>query len=674
MIDHHSTLVSSFHRFRWVFCQLEVLRHCFPTNLRLILEELPKSLDETYKRILKGINYANQEHAYRLLQCLTVASRPLRIEELAEVLAVDFSPGGIPKLKKDWRWEDQEAAVLSACSSLVSVITDNGHRIVQFSHFSVKEYLTSDRLASSTDEVSRFHIPIEPSHAILAQACLGVLFCLDDHTDGDDVEKKIPLVQYAAEYWVGHVQVGNVELRMKDALDQFFDLDNPHFSTWVRILDQYHLTTTIFNDEDPKAVLPSAAPLYFAAESGLRGLVERLVIKHPQQVNERGGRDGTPLHASVEGGHIEVVQLLLSHGADVNPSYKMSPLHIASLNGHLEIGRCLLNHGASVNFQRDDGWTPLHSAVANGHLEVSRMLLEHNAEVDAWTVDGSTPLLYAMKNGELDLVRLLLNHGSDVCQHDDHKNTPLHLAVAYGHVEIVRMLLERGAKANVWNDGGCTPLLAASTEGSSKVMQLLLDHEAQVYVHDNYGNTPLHCAAGKGHLELVRILLEHKVEVNSQDEGGCTPLHVASREGRSDIVQLLLDHYAHVHIQTNFGDTPLHHAAGNGHTEVTRILLERDAQVDSRNNNGSTALHAASEGGYSDIVRLLLDYDAHLRVHDNSGNSPLHYAIASGDVEVARLLLERDAEVNSRDDHDSTLALSENADPNPPSYAFGLSQ
>ncbi|KAH9012828.1 hypothetical protein EDB83DRAFT_2189553, partial [Lactarius deliciosus] len=158
--------------FRWVFCQLEVLRHCFPTNLRRILDELPKSLDETYKRILKEINNANREHAYRLLQCLAVASRPLRVEELAEVLAFDLSPRGIPKLISDWRWEDQEEAVLSACSSLVSIIVDNGSRVVQFSHFSVKEFLISDRLASCIEDVSRFHIPIEPSHMVLAQACL----------------------------------------------------------------------------------------------------------------------------------------------------------------------------------------------------------------------------------------------------------------------------------------------------------------------------------------------------------------------------------------------------------------------------------------------------------------------------------------------------------------------
>ncbi|KAN0141731.1 hypothetical protein V8E53_000193 [Lactarius tabidus] len=73
--------------FRWIFCQLDVLRHCFPTNLRRVLEELPKSLDESYKRILKEINNANRLHAYRLLQCLMVASRPLLVEELAEMLA-----------------------------------------------------------------------------------------------------------------------------------------------------------------------------------------------------------------------------------------------------------------------------------------------------------------------------------------------------------------------------------------------------------------------------------------------------------------------------------------------------------------------------------------------------------------------------------------------------------
>jgi hypothetical protein len=47
-----------------------------------MLEELPETLDETYERILRDINKANRVHAHRLLQCLTVAIRPLRVAEL----------------------------------------------------------------------------------------------------------------------------------------------------------------------------------------------------------------------------------------------------------------------------------------------------------------------------------------------------------------------------------------------------------------------------------------------------------------------------------------------------------------------------------------------------------------------------------------------------------------
>ena len=90
-----------------MFCQLEVLRHCFPSSVRQILEELPESLDETYERILKEIRKPKQEHAHRLLQCLVAAVRPLRVEELAEVLAFDVTAEGIPNLNLDWRWEKQ---------------------------------------------------------------------------------------------------------------------------------------------------------------------------------------------------------------------------------------------------------------------------------------------------------------------------------------------------------------------------------------------------------------------------------------------------------------------------------------------------------------------------------------------------------------------------------------
>src|SRR5712672_3179711 len=101
-------------RFRWTSCQLDVLKDCHSSDVLRFLEELPESLDETYERVLREIKKPDQNHARRLLQCLVVAIRPLRVEELAEVLAIDYSDAeGIPKLMPNWRRMDQERALLT---------------------------------------------------------------------------------------------------------------------------------------------------------------------------------------------------------------------------------------------------------------------------------------------------------------------------------------------------------------------------------------------------------------------------------------------------------------------------------------------------------------------------------------------------------------------------------
>ena len=220
-----------------MFCQLEVLRHCFPPSVRRILEELPDSLDETYERILREIRKPNQGHAHQLLQCLVAAVRPLRVEELAEVLAFDFNAEGIPKLNPGWRWQDQEEAVMSACSSLVIIVKDGDSRIVQFSHFSVKEFLTANRLAEPIRDVSRYHIRLEAAHTILAQACLGVLLRLDDRVDRDKIEN-FPLARYAAQYWATHARFENASSCIKDGMECLFDADKPHFATWLWIYNE----------------------------------------------------------------------------------------------------------------------------------------------------------------------------------------------------------------------------------------------------------------------------------------------------------------------------------------------------------------------------------------------------------------------------------------------------
>ena len=283
-------------RFRWVFCQLETLQHCFPPSLRQTLRELPDSLDETYERVLKSINRAARPHAHRLLQCLTVAARPLRLEELAEVLAFDFNDalGGIPTLNPDWRREDQEYAVLSTCSSLITLVHEGRARVVQFSHFSVKEFLTSDRLAVAAKDISFHHIALAPAHTILAQACLGVLLRPD--TTSETFVQRFPLANYAVQYWVDHAQFDNVSSHIKDGIESLFDPGKPHFSRWILISDDMDGAYSWPDRTRPEKL--EAVSLYHAAFCGFPGVIEKLVREHPEHVNSRGGKCGTALHAA----------------------------------------------------------------------------------------------------------------------------------------------------------------------------------------------------------------------------------------------------------------------------------------------------------------------------------------------------------------------------------------
>jgi hypothetical protein len=430
-----------------VFCQLELLRQCFPPSVRRILEELPDSLDKTYERILREIRKPNQGHAHRLLQCLVVAVRPLRVEELAEVLTFDFNTGGMPKLNPGWRWEDQEEAVMSACSSLITIVKDRNSRVVQFSHFSVKEFLTADRLAEPIRDVSRYHIRLETGHTILAQACLGVLLRLDDCIDHDNIES-FPLALYAAQYWPTHARVENVSSHIKDGMERLFDADKPHFATWLWIYnkDQRGRSMSTMRPEEPEAV-----PLYHAARLGFCELAERLIIERPEHVNARGGRHGTPMHAAVNAEHANILSILIEHGADMEGQSRSinggTPLNRAAWYGRLEVGQCLLDRGANINARDSDRNTPLIHAVRQGHVEFARMLLERGAVVGAQNKRGTTALHAAIRDGYIQAVQLLLEHCADVNVRDGDDDTPSELASLYGYQGIVELLSACGAES-----------------------------------------------------------------------------------------------------------------------------------------------------------------------------------------------------------------------------------
>ena len=311
----------------------------------------------------------------------------------------------------------------------VAIVDDGDSKVVQFSHFSVKEYLTSDRLASSSGDVSRYHIVLEPAHTILAQACLGILLRLDDRVDKGYVGN-IPLVKYTAQYWFDHAQFEKVASRIRDAMEYFFDADKPHWAAWCRVqmIDERWLDFRPEGSQD-------ALPLYYASLGGFYDLAEHLVGKHPDHINARGGRMVTPLVAALSGKHFEVADLLHRNGADVDvrDSHEDTPLCEACRARVTDIAQWLLNHGADANPQGCQNDPPLILAACFGRLKDVQMLLEHNADIHIRNNSGSTPLHAAAGPDsccdQADIMQVLLDHGAIIDAEDNKGRTPLQIAL-----------------------------------------------------------------------------------------------------------------------------------------------------------------------------------------------------------------------------------------------------
>jgi hypothetical protein len=86
----------------------------------------PTSMDITHSLTLERIPKEKRQHAHRLFQCLVAAFRPLCVEELAEIFAIEFDPEAEPHLSEGWRPESPEGAILSTCSTLVTIVEDWG--------------------------------------------------------------------------------------------------------------------------------------------------------------------------------------------------------------------------------------------------------------------------------------------------------------------------------------------------------------------------------------------------------------------------------------------------------------------------------------------------------------------------------------------------------------------
>ena len=577
-------------------CQVDCLCRCFPVSIRSALADLPDGLDETYERTLLGIDKQKRKFARRLFQCLVVSIRPLRVEELAEILAIRFEEAAPPTFNADWRPVNSEEAVISACSSLIAIVDAGSRQVVQFSHFSVKEYLTSERLSTAEERLSFFHILPEPAHTVLAHASLSVLLQLDDKIDSDTIDH-LPLAPYAARHLVEHAQFRGVLSHIQEVMKRLFDPSKPHFAAWVWLFDIDRYWTEPMSTIHPTP--PEAMPIYYASLCGFRGLVEHLITAHSSDVNRRGGSHTTPLHAASVKGHLEVASILVESGADLNSLDNLGkiPLHRVSQGGHLvmvesslEIARLLVSHGADVNATDNiEGDTPLHAAARSGYREIAKLLIECGTSPDVLNRNRKTPLHVACGNGKLDVSRFLIDQGPNINSRDVNDFIPLHTASRYGHVETARLLLECGSDVNARGASQWAPLHYASRFGYLDLARLLIDHIADVNAHNAERWTPMHTASANGHLDIVKLLVERGANVDSRSNEEKTPLDYAAECGFLKVARFLIKSGAAVSAQDSEGWTPFHTASNYGHLHIVKFLLECQVDVDIQTGNGNTS-------------------------------------------------------------------------------------
>jgi ankyrin repeat protein len=505
-------------------------------------------LDETYARILRDIPESDRDEALSLFRWIALSNRPLTLPELAE--AAVFRPQDDCLDPEDRLCCAED--VLRICHSLVSVSNERfkicgeppkNYNVVQFAHFSVLEYLTSDM-------AGRFKISDKSANTHITACCFSYLLQTDQVKLSEQSLEDYPLLRYSAEYWFEHFREleasAQSDTTWLDRLYEFFSqVVDGSFFNWLRIQDplapylQYRFSTDA-------SEFPS--PLAYASLFGLLDTAKRLLEAHH-------GRYNQPLHF-------------------------LDAIRAAALKGHYDLVQLLLYSGADASMTAEYGSSPLAAACSGGHYQIVKLLLDHGAELDA-VRSKSTALFQAAKNGHVQIVDLLLECGADVnvpCR-AAHRSA-LQVALEYRHTKIALRLLEKGADVNATAGWSGDALTIASANGDKEMVQLLLKKGADINAAGSrdYGNALVQ-ASFEGHCEIVEWLLEAGADVNVY--GGklwSSALAAASERGHFDIAQRLIEAGADVNYESGWSGSPLEAAERNGDGRIIRLLLDHGAK------------------------------------------------------------------------------------------------
>ena len=432
------------------------------------LKELPADLNKVYDKILTLIDADCKELAIFVLRWVAIARRPLTVDELAMICALDSKEREDNKLpRKDLLNEFKD--VYKCCEPLVYVGT--GNNFINLVHQSAKDYLLGTYLQGNVG-LSQYHVVQDKTNLLIFGTCLRYLsldefepnmFCYRDVDDPNRIhinyprEKcaDYPFLKYVYDEWLEHVRAADTAVTTGD---EFWEHDLkklPEMRDWLLIKAAHGGQAGIVQwlldgGAEPNSYdMTYRSALFYAASKGHEAVVRLLLSRKDVMIGDTDWKNRTPLYDTAKHGHEAVAKLLLSREdveANIQDLYGQTPLSLAARGGHEAIVELLLSReDVEADIHNNRGQTPLSLAAREGHEGVVKLLLSReDVEADVQNSFGQTPLSLAAERGREAIVKLLLSRGDVALDTRDRDGlTPLDWAVMNGHAGVVRLFEQK---------------------------------------------------------------------------------------------------------------------------------------------------------------------------------------------------------------------------------------
>ena len=385
------------------------------------------------------------------------------------------------------------------------------------------------------------------------------------------------------------------------------------------------------------------SPLKLAASKNNKNIVDSL-IKHGANVREKGV-------VSFSLGSLEVLKLLIAHGADVNDNNFnwSSPIHNAISLELLESADFLIKNGANINDQNNlSKRTPLQNAAQYGKESSVKWLLEHGANVNLTDSSGQSVItIGASYKANARILKMLMDYGATLPSPQEIKKITQGACRA-GNLEALEFIISKGAGIDYDECYAALAELPSPSQGTlnwlisrSKIKNIQVEKESL-----------LHVAVENNSLKIAKLLIASGVDVNVRDDNGRPPGAIwdiyepTKSADYREIITLLAAHGADFNIK--YGQkrtTALHELVGHNScadttkewetqcktvSETIELLIASGADVNAFDVSSNTPLHFAANSNNIVLIELLVKHGADLKFTNTMGQTPLMLSIARG--------------------------------------------